>query len=90
MTAWCKTSDDACMFCSIISTDDHLPGLVSSDVALEDNGFLFEEPEVPPAEEAPDVPLDCDCSPGLRAAPLLLQPLVQKLLEEQLTHTHVH
>ena len=63
-----------------------IPGLVSSNVALNDNGFLSEELEVPSAEEAPDVPLDGDGSPGLSVVPLLLQLLVQKLLEEQLTH----
>lgn len=65
---------------------------MSSDVALDYNGFLFEEPEVPPAEEASDVPLDGDGSPCLSATPLFLQLLVQKLLEEQLTkgaHTYV-
>ena len=67
-----------------------VPGLVSSDVALDDDGFLFEEPEVPPAEEAPDVPLDGDSSPGLSAAPLVLQLLVQKLLEEHLKQTNTH
>lgn len=65
-----------------------VPGVVSSYMALDDDGFLFEELEVPPAEEAPDVPLDGDGSPGLGAAPLFLQLLVQKLLEEHLTHTH--
>lgn len=59
---------------------------MSSDVALDDDGFLFEELEVPPAEEAPDVPLDGDGSPGLSAAPLLLQLLVQELLQEHLKH----
>lgn len=69
-----------------------LPGLVSPDVALDDDGFLFEELEVPPAQEASYVPLDGDGSPGLGAAPLLLQLLVQKLLEEHLPqiHTHTH
>ena len=46
-----------------------VPGLVSSDVALDDDGFLFEEPEVPPAEEPSDVPLDGDGRPGLGAGP---------------------
>lgn len=67
-----------------------LPGLVSSDVALDDDGFLFEEPEVPSAEEASDVPLDGDGGPGLGTDPLLLQLLVQKLLEEHLTGTHTY
>lgn len=67
-----------------------LPGLVSSYVALDDDGFLFEEPEVPPADEASDVPLDGDGSPGLGAAPPLLQQLVEKLLEEQLTQTYTY
>lgn len=49
-----------------------VPGLVSSDVALNDDSFLFEEPEIPPAEETPDVPLDGDSRPGLSAAPFLL------------------
>lgn len=67
-----------------------LPGLVSPDVALDDDGFLFEELEVPPAQEASYVPLDGDGSPGLGAAPLLLQLLVQKLLEEHLPQIHTH
>lgn len=58
---------------------------MSSDVALDDDGFLFEELEVLPAEEASDVPLDGDGRPGLGADPLFLQLLVQKLLEEHLS-----
>lgn len=57
---------------------------MSSYVALDDDGLLSEELEVPPAEEASDVPLDGDGSPGLGAAPLLLQQLIQQLLEEHL------
>lgn len=64
-----------------------VPGLVSSYVALDDDGLLSEELEVPPAEEASDVPLDGDGSPGLGAAPLLLQQLIQQLLEEHLPKT---
>lgn len=64
-----------------------VPGLVSSYVALDDDGLLPEELEVPPAEEAPDVPLDGDGGPGLGAAPLLLQQLIQQLLEEHLPKT---
>lgn len=64
-----------------------IPGLVSSYVALDDDGLLSEELEVPPAEEASDVPLDGDGSPGLGAAPLLLQQLIQELLEEHLPKT---
>lgn len=64
-----------------------VPGLVTSDVALDDDGFLFEELEVPPAEEASDVPLDGDGSPGLGTGPLFIQLLVQKLLEEHLIQT---
>lgn len=60
------------------------PGLVTSDVTLDDDGFLFKELEVPPAEEASDVPLDGDGSPGLGTGPLFFQLLVQKLLEEHL------
>lgn len=67
-----------------------VPGLVSSDVALDDDGFLFEEPEVSPAEESPDVPLDGDSSPGLSAAPFVLQLLVEKLFEEHLKQNKNH
>lgn len=63
---------------------------MSPDVALDDDGFLFEELEVPPAEEASDVPLNGDGRPGLCAPPPFLQLLVQKLLEEHLTQTHTH
>lgn len=65
-----------------------IPGLVSSNVALDDDGFLFEESEVPPAEEPPDVPLDSDGGPSLSAVPFFLQLLVEKLLEEHLTAKH--
>lgn len=65
-----------------------LPGLVSSDVALDDNSLLFEEPEISPAQETSDVPLDGDGSPGLGGAPLVLQLLIQKLLQENLTNTN--
>lgn len=61
-----------------------VPGLVSPNVTLDDNRFLFEELEVPPAEEAPDVPLDGDGGPRLRAAPPVLQLLIKKLLEKHL------
>lgn len=57
-----------------------VPGLVSSDVALDDDSFLLEELEVPSAEEASDVPLDGDGGPGLGAGPFVLQLLVQQLL----------
>lgn len=66
-----------------------LPGLVSPDVTLDDDGFLFEELEVPPAEEASDVPLDGDGGPGLGAAPFILQLLIKKLLEKHLTQTQM-
>lgn len=48
------------------------PGLVSSDMTLDDYGLLSEELEVPPAEKSPDVSLDGDGSPGLGTAPLFL------------------
>lgn len=57
---------------------------MTSDVTLDDDGFLFKELEVPPAEEASDVPLNGDGSPGLGTGPLFFQLLVQKLLEEHL------
>lgn len=53
-------------------------------MTLDDDGFLFEELEVPPAEEASNVPLDGDGGPRLRAAPLILQLLIKKLLEKYL------
>lgn len=59
-------------------------------MALDDDGFLFEEPEVPPAKEASDVPLDDDGSPGLSAAAPFLQLLVQQLFKEHLTYTNTH
>lgn len=61
-----------------------VPGLVPSDVALDDDGLLSEELEVSPAEESPDVPLDSDGGPGLGTAPLFFQLLIQDLLEEHL------
>lgn len=61
-----------------------VPGLVPSDVALDDDGLLSEELKVPPAEESPDVPLDSNGCPSLGAAPLFLQLLIQELLEEHL------
>lgn len=69
---------------SVLATLLYVPGLVPSDVALDDDGLLSEELEVPPAEEAPDVPLDGDGRPGLGGAPLFLQLLVQELLDEHL------
>lgn len=69
---------------SALVTLSGVPGLVPSDVALDDDGLLSEELEVPPAEEAPDVPLDGDGRPGLCAAPLFLQLLVQEFLQEHL------
>lgn len=69
---------------SVLATLLHVPGLVPSDVALDDDGLLSEELEVPPAEEAPDVPLDGDGRPGLGGGPLFLQLLVQELLDEHL------
>lgn len=68
----------------MLATLLYVPGLVPPDVALDDDGLLSEELEVPPAEEAPDVPLDGDGRPGLGAAPLFFQLLVQELLEEHL------
>lgn len=65
-----------------------VPGLMSSYVALDDDGFLFEELEVPSAEETSDVPLDGDGGPCLGAGPLLFKLLEQKLLQENLTDTH--
>lgn len=62
-----------------------VPGLVSPNMTLDDNCFLFEEPEVSPAEEASNVPLDGDGSPGLGAAPLIFQLLIKVLLEKYLT-----
>lgn len=50
---------------------------MSSNVPLNDNGIIFEEFKVFPADEPPDVPLDGDGSPGLCAVPLLFQLLVQ-------------
>lgn len=47
-----------------------------SDVALDDDGLLPKELEVPPAQESPDVPLDGDGCPGLGSAPLFLQLLI--------------
>lgn len=61
-----------------------VPGLVPSDVALDDDGLLSEELEVPPAEESPNVPLDGDGCPGLGTVPLFLQLLIQELLQEHL------
>lgn len=69
---------------SVLATLLCVPGLVPSDVALDDDGLLSEELEVLPAEEAPDVPLDGDGRPGLSGAPLFLQLLVQELLQEHL------
>ena len=57
---------------------------MTADVALNDDGLLLEEAEVPAADEAADVPLDGDSRPGLGAAPLLLHLLVQTLLQEHL------
>lgn len=57
---------------------------MSSNVALDDNGFLFEESKVLPAEETPYVSLDGDGSPCLCAAPFFFQLLVQLLLKEHL------
>lgn len=54
-------------------------------MTLDDDRFLFEELEVPPAEEASDVPLNGDGGPGLGAAPLIFQLLIKKLLEKNLT-----
>lgn len=49
-----------------------VPGLVSPDMTLDDDCFLFEELEIPPAKEASNVPLDGDGGPCLSAAPLIL------------------
>lgn len=53
-------------------------------MTLDDDRFLLEELEVPPAEEASNVPLDGDGSPRLGAAPLIFQLLIKKLLEKYL------
>lgn len=66
-----------------------VPGLVSPNMALDDDCFLFEELEVPPAEEASDVPLNGDGGPGLGAAPLIFQLLIKELFEKNLTWTQM-
>lgn len=53
-------------------------------MTLDDDRFLFEELEVPPTEEASNVPLDGDGGPSLGAAPLIFQLLIKKLLEKYL------
>lgn len=59
-------------------------------MTLDDDRFLFEELEVPPAEEASNVPLEGDGSPRLSAAPLLLQLLIKKLLEKYLPQAQMY
>lgn len=59
-------------------------------MTLDDDRFLFEELEVPSAEEASNVPLDGDGSPRLSAAPLILQLLIKNLLEKYLTQAQMY
>lgn len=66
-----------------------VPGLVSPNMTLDDDCFLFEELEIPPAEEASDVPLNGDGGPGLGAAPLIFQLLIKELLEKNLIRTQM-
>lgn len=58
-------------------------------MTLDDDCFLFEELEIPPAKEAPDVSLNGDGGPGLGAAPLIFQLLIKELLEKNLTWTQM-